>query len=288
MRSRVAALREMGFRIAVDDLGAGYAGLTSFAQLEPEVVKLDMSLVRDVHISSTKQKVIRSMTSLCRDMGMLVVAEGVETCDERDTLVELGLRSVSGLPLRQARPRLSSGQLVRRMARPPIRTLPPGHYRMAMTSGEQPQSGLQPALTRTDTPVIRDGNADAVTRPEIRPCLRRVPRRSSRRPKWRPRLRYSIPPDWPQTRPEMPAVAPLGQDAARSPPLPACGRRAAVPAAERRMGRGHGHPAPVRSRRPASNRGGQGPGGAGSDRRRPRRRGVQHRRCRCHHRPPRR
>lgn len=90
VRSRVAALREMGFRIAVDDLGAGYAGLTSFAQLEPEVVKLDMSLVRDVHISSTKQKVIRSMTSLCRDMDMLVVAEGVETREERDALVELG------------------------------------------------------------------------------------------------------------------------------------------------------------------------------------------------------
>src|SRR5262249_4540302 len=55
-RARVARLREMGFRIAIDDLGAGYAGLTSFAQLEPEIVKLDMSLVRDVHTSVTKQK----------------------------------------------------------------------------------------------------------------------------------------------------------------------------------------------------------------------------------------
>jgi len=42
-------LREMGFRIAVDDLGAGYAGLNSFSQLEPAVVKLDMTLIRDVH-----------------------------------------------------------------------------------------------------------------------------------------------------------------------------------------------------------------------------------------------
>ena len=48
-RERVARLRELGFRIAIDDLGAGYAGLTSFASLEPEVVKLDMTLVRDVH-----------------------------------------------------------------------------------------------------------------------------------------------------------------------------------------------------------------------------------------------
>jgi EAL domain-containing protein (putative c-di-GMP-specific phosphodiesterase class I)/CheY-like chemotaxis protein len=96
VRSRVAALREMGFRIAVDDLGAGYAGLTSFALLEPEIVKFDMTLVRDVHQSATKQKLIRSMAELCRDMGMLVVGEGVETAQERDSLVELGCDLLQG------------------------------------------------------------------------------------------------------------------------------------------------------------------------------------------------
>jgi EAL domain-containing protein (putative c-di-GMP-specific phosphodiesterase class I) len=95
-RNRVASLREMGFRIAVDDLGAGYAGLTSFALLEPEIVKLDMSLVRDVHKNSTKQKIIRSMAGLSKDMGMLVVAEGVETRDEREALIELGCDLLQG------------------------------------------------------------------------------------------------------------------------------------------------------------------------------------------------
>jgi EAL domain-containing protein (putative c-di-GMP-specific phosphodiesterase class I) len=95
-RRRVAALREMGFRIAVDDLGAGYAGLSSFTLLEPEIVKLDMSLIRDIHITSTKQKVVRSMTSLSKDMGMTVVAEGVETVEERDCLVELGCDLLQG------------------------------------------------------------------------------------------------------------------------------------------------------------------------------------------------
>jgi EAL domain-containing protein (putative c-di-GMP-specific phosphodiesterase class I) len=95
-RMRVAQLREMGFRIAVDDLGAGYAGLTSFALLEPEIVKLDMSLVRDVHTTPTKQKIIRSMARLCKDMGILVVAEGVETTEERDALVELGCDLLQG------------------------------------------------------------------------------------------------------------------------------------------------------------------------------------------------
>lgn len=89
-RACVARLRALGFRIAIDDLGAGYAGLTSFAVLEPEVVKIDMSLVRDVDTSPMKRKIVRSMVSLCEELKILVVAEGVETPAERDTLVELG------------------------------------------------------------------------------------------------------------------------------------------------------------------------------------------------------
>lgn len=96
VRARISALREMGFRIAVDDLGAGYAGLTSFALLEPEIVKLDMSLIRDVHLSSTKQKLVRSMTQLAQDMGMMVVGEGVENVEERDALVHLGCDLLQG------------------------------------------------------------------------------------------------------------------------------------------------------------------------------------------------
>ncbi|MCC6624735.1 MAG: EAL domain-containing protein [Deltaproteobacteria bacterium] len=90
VRARIAALRDLGFRIAIDDLGAGYAGLNSFAQLEPHTVKFDMALVRDVDKVTTKQRLIRSMTDLCHGMGMQVVAEGVETIAERDVLVDLG------------------------------------------------------------------------------------------------------------------------------------------------------------------------------------------------------
>jgi EAL domain-containing protein (putative c-di-GMP-specific phosphodiesterase class I) len=96
VRSRIAALRDIGYRIAVDDLGAGYAGLTSFALLEPDFVKLDMSLVRGIDSNVTKQKVVRSMTSLCREMGMKVVAEGVETPPECDTLVALDCDLLQG------------------------------------------------------------------------------------------------------------------------------------------------------------------------------------------------
>jgi EAL domain-containing protein (putative c-di-GMP-specific phosphodiesterase class I) len=96
VQSRIAGLREMGFRIAVDDLGAGYAGLTSFAQLEPEVVKLDMSLVRGVHAQPTKLTLVRTMIAMCRELGMQVVAEGIETPEERDAMVNAGCDLLQG------------------------------------------------------------------------------------------------------------------------------------------------------------------------------------------------
>jgi EAL domain-containing protein (putative c-di-GMP-specific phosphodiesterase class I) len=96
VRKTVTRLRERGFRIAIDDLGAGYAGLTSFALLEPEIVKLDMTLVRDIDTSSVKQKLVASMTALCVDMGLLIVCEGVETIAEHETLRSLGCDLLQG------------------------------------------------------------------------------------------------------------------------------------------------------------------------------------------------
>ncbi len=96
IHDRIATLRGLGFQIALDDLGAGYAGLTSFTQLEPEFVKLDMSLIRDVDQNPTKQKIIRSMVRLCHDMGKQIVAEGIERSEERDCLVELGCDLLQG------------------------------------------------------------------------------------------------------------------------------------------------------------------------------------------------
>jgi EAL domain-containing protein (putative c-di-GMP-specific phosphodiesterase class I) len=92
----VARLKALGFQIAIDDLGAGYAGLTSFTQLEPNIAKLDMSLVRGVDADSRRQSIIRSMKSLCDELGVLVIAEGVETTAERDTLAQLGCDALQG------------------------------------------------------------------------------------------------------------------------------------------------------------------------------------------------
>lgn len=94
--ARVKALRELGFRIAVDDLGAGYAGLASFVQLEPDLVKLDMCLVRNVDTSPRKQQIVRALVDVTHDLGLQVVGEGVETVGERDMLTELGCDLLQG------------------------------------------------------------------------------------------------------------------------------------------------------------------------------------------------
>lgn len=94
--SRLAALRQLGFRLAVDDLGAGYAGLGSFTVLEPELVKLDMSLVRDLHRDDRRQRIVRAMVELCGELGVLVVAEGVETLAEREVLTGVGCDLLQG------------------------------------------------------------------------------------------------------------------------------------------------------------------------------------------------
>ncbi len=94
--ARVERLRDLGYRIAVDDLGAGYAGLTSFALLQPEIVKIDMTLIRDIHLHPVRRQIVSALAGLSRELGMRVVAEGVECLEERDVLLELGCDLLQG------------------------------------------------------------------------------------------------------------------------------------------------------------------------------------------------
>lgn len=96
LRYRVAELRELGYRIAIDDLGGGHARMGTFTLLDCDLVKLDMSLVRDVHQHPMKQRLIRSITDLCRDQGITVIGEGVETDAEAQVLVDLGCDLLQG------------------------------------------------------------------------------------------------------------------------------------------------------------------------------------------------
>ena len=96
LEQQIKKLRALGYRLAIDDLGAGHVGLSAFSILSPEVVKLDASLVRDVHATAPKRSTIAAMTEVCHDLGIEVVAEGVEVAAERDCLVDLGCDLLQG------------------------------------------------------------------------------------------------------------------------------------------------------------------------------------------------
>src|SRR5262249_7556785 len=108
---RIARLRELGFRLAVDDIGAGYSGLTSFADLMPEIVKIDMALVRDIHLSTVRQRTVRALCNLCHEVSCLVIGEGVETNEERECLVALGCDLLQGFLLGRPRADLPAANL---------------------------------------------------------------------------------------------------------------------------------------------------------------------------------
>lgn len=93
---RIRRLRDLGFSVAIDDLGAGYAGLSSIVMLEPDYVKLDMSLTRDLAASPLRKRLVGSMVDACRDVGIRLVAEGVETERELLALRELGCDLLQG------------------------------------------------------------------------------------------------------------------------------------------------------------------------------------------------
>lgn len=102
---KVSLLRKMGFSLALDDLGAGYSGLSGFAMLHPDFVKIDMSLVRDVNCQPIKTSVVRSIVNLCLDCGIEIIAEGVESNAERDCLLRLGCELQQGFLFSRPEPR---------------------------------------------------------------------------------------------------------------------------------------------------------------------------------------
>jgi EAL domain-containing protein (putative c-di-GMP-specific phosphodiesterase class I)/CheY-like chemotaxis protein len=92
----IGALRGAGFRIAVDDLGTGGSGMTSFGKLKPDFVKLDRALITGVDTDEGNAAMTRGMYALCKELGVAVIAEGVETAGERDALVKMGADLAQG------------------------------------------------------------------------------------------------------------------------------------------------------------------------------------------------
>ena len=88
--------RSIGFKVALDDLGSGYNGLKIWSEMHPDFVKIDRHFVSDIHLHADKKAFLKSMLSLANSMGTLVIAEGVETEQELNVLIDLGINYVQG------------------------------------------------------------------------------------------------------------------------------------------------------------------------------------------------
>ncbi len=95
-RERLKAFRDMGYRFAVDDAGSGYAGLGSIANLEPDFIKLDISLITCIDANFIKQNLVETMVKFANDQGAQVIAEGVERAEEFEVVKQLGVHLIQG------------------------------------------------------------------------------------------------------------------------------------------------------------------------------------------------
>ncbi len=88
--------REIGFKTAIDDFGAGYSGLNLLTRFQPDIVKLDMDLIRGIDTDRVKQIVVSRTLDMLRDLGVTAVCEGVETAGELEVLRDLGVDLLQG------------------------------------------------------------------------------------------------------------------------------------------------------------------------------------------------
>lgn len=95
-RQELAPLRERGLRLAIDDAGAGYASFQHVLELEADYVKLDLSLIRNIHLSSKKLALAKALCAFAKATQCVIIAEGVEVIEELQTLNKLGVDRVQG------------------------------------------------------------------------------------------------------------------------------------------------------------------------------------------------
>lgn len=88
--------REFGFKTAIDDFGAGYSGLNLLADFQPDLIKLDMGLIRDVDKDRARQVIVRAIVMMCAELNVTVIAEGIESAGERDFLADCGIFLMQG------------------------------------------------------------------------------------------------------------------------------------------------------------------------------------------------
>jgi len=95
-RQAVHLVRRLGFKVALDDVGSAYSGLRIISEINPDYIKLDMELTRGAHNNRVKCELIRAVTGFCKEAGVPMIVEGIETPEELDSVKGLGVQFVQG------------------------------------------------------------------------------------------------------------------------------------------------------------------------------------------------
>ncbi len=96
LRRIIGDYQQRGFKTAIDDFGAGYAGLNFLADMQTDIIKLDMALIRNVQNDRMRQAIIKGTMQVCSELPTTVIAEGVETQEEYDVLRSFGIGLFQG------------------------------------------------------------------------------------------------------------------------------------------------------------------------------------------------
>lgn len=96
LKKIVQYYQSLGFKIATDDFGAGHSGLNLLAEIQSDIIKLDMALVRNIHQDRVRRAIVRGIVQVCNDLGIDVIAEGVETAEELVTLQDISIELFQG------------------------------------------------------------------------------------------------------------------------------------------------------------------------------------------------
>lgn len=88
--------KRQGFKTAIDDFGAGYSGLNLLAEFQPDFIKIDLALVRNIHQDRVKQAILHGTMTVCAEVGIEIIAEGIESKEEAAFLIDSGVRYMQG------------------------------------------------------------------------------------------------------------------------------------------------------------------------------------------------
>ena len=96
LRRILEEYRKLGFKTAIDDFGAGYAGLNLLAEFQPDMIKIDMDLLRDIDADKVKQAIVHGIVGVARTLGIEIIAEGIESLGELRFLLNQGIYLYQG------------------------------------------------------------------------------------------------------------------------------------------------------------------------------------------------